>query len=58
MSGDPSGIAATEVAAWLELRDEADPERRRLFVEAVSAMDAAFLKWAAGRRKERSDRAD
>jgi hypothetical protein len=55
MQGVPSGIAPSEVAAWLDLRDETDSERRRLFVDAVSALDAVYLERAERKRKERAD---
>jgi len=50
MTGTMSGIPPSEVAAWLELRRIDDEWRREMFVDAVSAMDGVYLKWASEQR--------
>ncbi|MCC7012761.1 MAG: hypothetical protein IT454_09390 [Planctomycetes bacterium] len=57
VSGTASGIAPTEVAAWLELRQIADPEQRALFAEAIAAMDAVWLEQARAAAASKPTRA-
>jgi hypothetical protein len=49
-TGGVSGIAPSEVLAWLELRGVTCPRKREEFALLVGALDAAFMEVVAERK--------